>query len=479
VLAGLLLAAGCTAKELDASAAGQGLGQSCNAAGQDDCREGLVCEPFTGPAGGHVCAAPVEIHGRVIDALSEQPIAGALVTAADERGAPVTVVARTDARGRYVLPVSVPRDEMGELAEAPRWTLLVAADDHAPFPGGLRPALPLDAQQAVRTAGDPEAPWILDNAATEVALLPLPAELAGGVAIRGHVEGERGSGSLVVAEGPSPAPMAVADADGAFVLFDVPAGEVTVRGYRQGLELAPVALDVGTDDVEGVVLAVTTDDADAMAAVEGSVLLVDAGGGLATSVVLVPSSVYDPVFERGPVPYGLRAPAPPEAPSISGAFAIAGVPAGRYHVLAAFENDQLVRDPDATIAGTQVQEIEVLAGQRIALAASFKVTRALAVVGPGADAPEEVDGAPVFAWIDDASEDRYAIVVYDARGTEVWRDDALPRVTGGGRVEVPYAGPPLVSGMIHQFRVTSWSDGPQGSTALTRTEDLRGVFMVR
>jgi hypothetical protein len=236
---------------------------------------------------------------------------------------------------------------------------------------------------------------------------------------------------------------------------------------------------VGTEDVEGVALAVITDGIDDMAVVEGSVMLVDASGGLATSVVLVPSSAYDPTLERGPVPYGLRAPAPPEAPSVSGAFAIEGVPAGRYHVLAAFENDQLVRDPDTSIAGTQIQQIEVVAGQAIELEASFKVTRALELVGPGADAPEEVDGTPVFAWADDASEDRYSLVVYDARGTEVWRDDALPRVTGGGTVEVPYAGPPLVSGMIHQLRVTSWSDGPMGSTALTRTEDLRGVFVVR
>lgn len=482
-MAGLVVAMGCTAKELDAAGTGTGTGkgpgQSCMPEREDDCGDGLGCEPLADPANGHVCAVPVEIHGSVIDALDEGPIGGALVAAADERGAPVTAVVRTDADGRYALPVSVRRDATGELAEAPRWTLLVAADDYAPFPGGLRPALPLDAQQAAPTEDEPDGPWVLENPATVVALIPLPAALAGGVAIHGTVEAPQASGTLVVAEGPLPAPMAVADADGAFVLFDVPAGEVTVRGYRQGLELAPSVVDVGTEDVEGVALTVITDRVEDMAVVEGSVVLVDATGGLATSVVLVPSSVYDPAFERGPVPYGLRAPAPPAAPSVSGAFAIEGVPAGRYHVLAAFENDRLVRDPDATIAGTQIQAIEVAAGQAIELEASFKVTRALEVVGPGADVPEEVDGTPVLAWIDDASEDRYSLVVYDARGTEVWRNDALPRVTGGGTVEVPYQGPALVPGMIHQFRVTSWSDGPQGSTALTRTEDLRGVFVVR
>lgn len=473
--------AGCAEKVLDASSvadAGKGPGETCTLDREDDCAEGLACEPLAASAEDRICAGAVEIHGSVIDALDGAPIAGALVAAADELGTPVTTVVETDADGRYVLPVSVRRDAAGELAEAPRWTLLVSASGYLPFPGALRPALPIDALEAV----PPDAaagPWIIDDAATVVALVSLSPAAAGGVTVAGRVEGERASGTLVVAEGPPLAPMAVADADGGFVLFNVPAGTVTVRGYRQGVELEPVAVEVADQDVEGLRLSVLTDDPAAMATVEGSVVLVDAGGGLATSVVLVPTSVYQPAFERGPVPPGLRAPAPPQAPSITGSFAIAGVPAGRYHVLAAFENDGLVRDPDASIAGTQIQQIDVAAGAALELEASFKVTAALTVVGPGADAPEEVGPAPTFAWIDDASEDRYELVVYDARGTEVWRDPELPRVTGGGTVEVPYGGPALVSGMLHQFRVISWSDGPQGSTALTRTEDLRGVFVVR
>ena len=45
-------------------------------------------------------------------------------------------------------------------------------------------------------------------------------------------------------------------------------------------------------------------------------------------------------------------------------------------------------------------------------------------------------------------------------------------------VEVTYGGPALTSGMYYQFRVTSFKDTPNGSTALSRTEDLRGVFVV-
>lgn len=467
---------GCADKELDATTKAA-VGEACDPAIADACAEGLVCEPVAGTDADHVCAGRLEIRGSVIDALDDAAIEGALVVAADELGAPATRVATTDAEGRYALVVSVRRDESGEIAETQRWTLIVSAAGYLPFPGGLRPALPIHVDEAAPAEDDGATLSTIDGASTIVALLPTDRE--GGVAIRGQVEGEHAAGTLVVAEGPDPAPLAVADLDGAFTLFDVPAGEVTVRGHRAGVELQPAAVTVGDEDVSDVRLTVITDDPSEMAAVTGSVNIVDARGGLATSVVLVPVSVYDEVFERGPVPLGLRAPAPPDAPSISSSFSIAGVPEGRYKVLAAFENDGLVRDPDASIAGTELVEIDVAAGQSVDVAQSFKITEALAVVSPGADGPEEVDGAPTFVWADDSSEDRYELVVRDALGNEVWRDDAIPRVTGGGDVEVPYAGPALVQGMFYQFRVTSWSDGAQGSTALSRTEDLRGVFVVR
>ncbi len=60
-------------------------------------------------------------------------------------------------------------------------------------------------------------------------------------------------------------------------------------------------------------------------------------------------------------------------------------------VLAAFENDGLVRDPDTSIGGTTIVHIEVMAGQtQVDLAESFKVTGALDVVSPGADTIEIV-----------------------------------------------------------------------------------------
>ena len=468
-------ASGCSDKELDASG-GTEVGDACDPASADACSEGLSCEPVAGSEES-VCAARVEIRGQVIDALDDAPIEGALVVAADELGAPVTAVVQTDADGHYTLPVSVRRDASGEIAEVQRWTLLVSADDYLAFPGALRPAIPIDAQDVTTDDEDAQVLGTIDNASTVVALIPQSDDAAGGVTVRGHVDGSAAAGTLVVAEGVDPVSLAVADLDGDFVLFNVAAGSATIVGYGHGQEVESVTVDVADADIDGVELSLVTEDLDAMAKVSGSVNIVNAPGGSATSVVLVPSSVFSPAFERGPVPAGLRAPAPPEAPSVTSSFEITGVSPGRYHVLAAFENDELVRDPDTSIAGTQIQQIEVGSGQSVELEESFKITEALAVVSPGAEGPELVDGAPVLVWADDSSEDRYEVVVRDALGEIVWSDDQVVAEPGSATVEVPYGGPALTPGMYYQFRATSWRDNPQGSTSIARTEDLRGVFV--
>ena len=110
---------------------------------------------------------------------------------------------------------------------------------------------------------------------------------------------------------------------------------------------------------------------------------------------------------------------------------------------------------------------------------SFKITEHLAIVAPGADTPEVVTGPVVFRWADDSSEDRYELELYTALGELIWEDRAVPSVSGRGDVELDYSGPALVSGMIYQFRVTSFRDQRGDATAISRSEDLRGVFEYR
>jgi hypothetical protein len=135
-----------------------------------------------------------------------------------------------------------------------------------------------------------------------------------------------------------------------------------------------------------------------------------------------------------------------------------------------------VRDPDEGIAGTELQEITVAAGMNQTVDTAFKVTEALAVIGPGVDNPEQVGAKPTLEWADDSSEDGYEVLVFNALGDIVWETEN-PGVSGDATVTLEYAGDALMPGMYYQFRVTSFRDPPNGDrTYASRTEDLRGVF---
>lgn len=436
-------------------------GLTGDACGDQACAAGQVCVA-------EVCVAPVEVHGRVIDAITKAAIAGARVHGQDSGGTTPGPVAISDEEGRYVLAIGVPRTDAGAPAAGAMVTLSAFAAGHRPFPDGLRVALPIaladaafDEQRGAYVVGD--------EANTTIGLI---AASGAGVKISGHVGGDDPAGTLVVAEGPTPV-YGLADVDGTYTLFDVGPGRSTVRGYRRGVSLVARAVDVAGEDLVDVDLAV--DEKEQPGSVAGSVMLVDPGEGEATSVVLVPASVFDEALARGPVPLGLRAPDPGRAPDVTGAFTLTGVPAGTYRVLAGFENDGLVRDPDVAIGGTMVPEVKVAAGAE-ADAGSFKVTGALAVVGPGRDEPEVVSAAPSFTFASDASADHYLVRVFDELGMLVWEVSA-PRPAGNEDVVVAYAGPALKSGAYYQFRAVSVKD-MDDKDALSTTEDLRGVFVV-
>jgi hypothetical protein len=445
------------------------LGSSCNPDAAV-CNTGLVCAEVAG--GEHRCYGELVLRGQVEDATDGAPIEGARVMAVDDEGAPVTDVAETDAEGNYELPVPGVRSADGAPASA-QFTLRAAAQDYQAFPNGARVALPIDARDAVADGGR----FVVESALTTVDLIPLPdgerSLITGSiVALDSHPSAPVG-GVSVVAKGADGAVSGLSDKAGDFAIFNVPAGEQELRAYGAGIQIESKTVGVGADPLEDVVLheldATTT-------TVSGSVQLVNAPGGAATSVILVVEDTFDASTARGEAPRGLRSPKS-GPPDVSGAFTIAGVPSGNYVVLAAYENDGLVRDPDTNIAGTDFVHLEVTAGQpTTTLDQSFKVTAALGTVGPGADAPEAVTEKPELVWQDDSSEDGYDLRVFDALGNEVWQSLGLPPGKGSSTVSTKYAGP-LEPGMYYQFRVTSWRQPGKGDAApISTTEDLRGVF---
>jgi len=188
----------------------------------------------------------------------------------------------------------------------------------------------------------------------------------------------------------------------------------------------------------------------------------------------VVDSTFDEQAVRGESPAGLR------ADNVTGAFTIKDVPPGTYVVLAAFENDGLVRDPDQTIGGTAIVSVTVPAGGgTVPLSESFKITGALKVISPGASGIETISAAePTFVWEDDSSEEGYELRVFDALGNKVHENLNVPSVSGGTNVSYTWAGAGLTAGMIYQFRALSWraKKAGAGRTSISATEDLLGVF---
>ena len=446
----------------------------CSAGSQNDrgtcdptspnCGEGLICDSFVD--GTSRCTAPVRIVGQVLDLVDDSPISGALVQALDVNGAPVGTTGETDEQGGYELTVSTVRDAEGAPLEG-TYTLRVQAADYQQFPTAIRPALPLD----VSTAALGEEVWVIENALTTVKLIALPGDTSSLGSLSGTIHAENAAGILVVAEGTGGALTGFSDIDGTYVIFNVPAGSYSVAGYAAGIQITPTNATVSAGEAStGVDL---SESSQPLSTVSGNVQIVNAPGGSQTSVVLAVEGTFVEDAGRGSVPPGLR------VGNITSAFSISGVPDGRYVVLAAFENDELVRDPDQTIGGTTTVRIEVPdpeSGNTITLPEGFKVTEALRVEFPGSDGPEQVDTlTPVLTWQDDSSEEGYEITVLDAFGNGVWSEEIGP-TSGSATVQLTYAGPALEAGMFYQFRATSFREKTGVRTAISTTEDLKGVF---
>lgn len=431
----------------------------CSVAPQSGCKGGQICENVAD--GSTACFAPLVVRGRVVDAADPtRSVAGSMVAARDINGELASQgLAQTDSDGRYELIVPVTRSTDGT-PSVDDLTLRADAAGFATFPSGLRVALPVDGQAPTQKDGK----WVIENGSTDIGLDRL-ASTDGLGTVRGFVRADAPSGTLVVGGAES----ALSSNDGSFTLFNVPSGSLEIRGYKAGTQLTPATATVRAGaTVDGIEL---TSSDQPLGSVSGSVSFVNAGAQ-ETSVVLVVKSTFNENLARGEVPVGLR-----QFP-VSGQYTFGQVPAGDYVVLAAFENDQLVRDPDESIGGTATQEITV--GGEMVSVPGFKITGALAVVSPGATGPEPLTGAPMFRWADDSSEDGYEVTVFDTFGKQVYHDADVPRVTGSSDVSLAYAGPALEPG-YYQFRAVSYrlDKGAAGArTYISATEDLKGVFIV-
>jgi hypothetical protein len=269
----------------------------------------------------------------------------------------------------------------------------------------------------------------------------------------------------------------VADASGSYAIFNLPAvaspgTDYEVQAYAAGANYAAgaVALVPGDDKAVNLTLANTT-----TATVTGMVDIT--GQNLpatpATSVILVVKSTFNPSLARGEAPPGLR------VAGVTGAYSVPGVPDGAYVVLAAFENDGMVRDISG-IGGTAAVEAVVSGGAVSSCSSScqFKVTGAVTLdapfVAPYATTPWPATSAtPTFSWLAYPSVDSYVVSVVDAFGNQALAPTTVSKL--GTSFTYPSTGAAtLVPGMYYQFRVLVTQLGVTGPAS--QSEDLKGVF---
>lgn len=437
--------------------------RECDVSDPNTCRTDQVCEQVEG--GKSQCFAPVFVNGQVFDLSNSAGVAGAQVLATDENGAPIGVPVTSKSDGTYSMRVPATRsNDKGALA-AKKLMLRSQAKNYVPFPSGARISLPIDLTTATR-AGENEA-WILSSELTGIGLSPVSASELGLPTVSGTIEA--GAAVLVVLEqGTARGRSTLAAPDGSFSFFNVPPGDATISAYRRNQNYTPATVTVADVDVTGVTLARA---AAVPASLSGSVQLVAGANGDGTSVVLAVESTFIEALGRGEVPPGLRAPGT-GAPDITGAWSITGIPDGKYVVLAAFENDDNVRDPDQGISGTDLVHI-VVAGGSLTGASSpqFKVTGSVKMVSPGAEGIDETSATPTFTWKKYSNADAYTLKVFNALGDLIWTFE----IPDGGTTSAAYAGPALAVGQTYQWRLIANRNG--GPTSFT--EELRGLFIVK
>jgi hypothetical protein len=459
---------------LAAAACGGDSKKACDPTAQTGCTSSQVCEPVQN--GSPACFAPVLVHGTVSDPTTTPAglLNGARVVALDANRAPLSAVVVTandgTTNGAYVLKVRATRDSTGKPVQA-SITLRADKQGYQTFPGGVRTALPIDLSSATLDSGN----WVVSGTLTALQLLPLTN--GGAAFIHGSVAAAPAkAGTLVVAEpvGGGAGLTGIADETGSYAIFNLtPGTQYNVTGYSKGVNYVQVPtapLVTGDNAVANLALGSGTG-----APLAGG-LIFNNSANPNIQVTLVVQSTYDSNLDRGETPPGLTVDA-----SASG-YAFAGVPDGKYVVLAAFGLDGDVRDVSGT-GNTAAPEVTVQSGAVVGTPPGFKIIPAVNLLTIDAATvsatPAVVKTAtPVFAWQKgsvDSSALTYRVLVFDAFGNPVWSHDMAAAQSDS----VTYAGPALQVGMTYQLRILAIKEAmpvPSTFTQLSETEDLAGVF---
>lgn len=457
-----------------AAACGGGASTPPPTCAQAGCPSGQYCETVSG--GSVACFAPVLVDGAVFDATSLASIAGARVVALDPNRAPSSTVAVTTGAGTYRLAVRSARDASGK----PTSSIFLRADaqGYEPFPGGLRPALPVDLSTASSAGGS----WVVSGPLTVLRLFQLTG--GGTASIHGSVAATpNGRSPLLVAEpapggaGPGTGTTGIAGTDGTYAIFNLRAGtSYVVKAYAQGTNWTPVTTGaLAAGDQVAPQLAVA---GPATASFSGN-LIANNSPNPTFKVTLAVDATYLTTLDRGDSPPGLTV----DGSFGSSGYSFTGVPDGSYRVLAAYGLDGDVRDVSGT--GNTASPLVTVAAGVAGTPPGFKIIPAVDLVsidgvGVGSD-PMVVTthAAPTFLWRRgsvDAQSATYRVLVLDSFGDVVFSAD---QAAVSGDNTATYAGTALAPGVPYQLRILAIKEAipvPAAYTQQSQTEDLAGVF---
>lgn len=456
----------------------------CNPADASSCPSGQVCEQVSGR--GTVCAAPLQLSGKVFDLANPTPgISGARVVALDASWAALAPAATTGTGGQYTIAIPATRNPDG----SPTGSVTLRADaaGYQTFPSGLRQAIPVALSTATLTSGKYQV-----ATATNIGLMALPA--GNYAAVHGTVTASPAKGGALVVAVPTAGGASVsgfAGQGGAYYVYNLPVAasgttDWTVRPYAKGANYVssvaqPVALASGDDKPVDFTIGSTVPYT-----LTGGLLFTGQNkpASAVTSVILAVKSTYDPLLHRGEAPPGLR-----DGYATGSGFTISGVPDGDYMVLAAFENDGWVQDTgqgstgyyEVVISGGALTAVFLDGALQSNQSIAFKVTGAVSLATPFTGTYDSVpwpasSSTPTFDWVAYPSTDHYDIQVIDQLGNVACQKTGIlttdPTSFTWNATDC-YGAANAAPGTWYQFIVKAYQTG--GALA-SRNEDLKGVF---
>lgn len=300
-------------------------------------------------------------------------------------------------------------------------------------------------------------------------------------------QGQAAAGALVVVTAADGSIMSTtAYTDGAYVLYNVPAGSASTKAFLGGQNfetVAAVSITTNSNTDQDLVASGA-----AYGEIYGHVSFTATSGDIIDITLLYPGT-------RDKLP-GLRVETDEGA-----SYAMTGVPYGEFEIIASLENDGYVLDPDTSV--TQgIPTVSITETVPTVTGMDFKVTGAIDLTNPpqvvDADVPE-LGRTPTFTWLKAssyASADYYVVEVIDESGETVWggfdtaANNFTPLVTvaqsnepsAGYDFDASAAVSPLERERYYQVRVYAAVidlNETKGYRLLSASETLNGIFQVR